>query len=67
MLPPLYHPPSPFVTNQTSPILSQQNVNNLNTDILQGIIQRLDSMDAKLGQLNKIQSTVENNGTLKQP
>ncbi|XP_060583954.1 uncharacterized protein LOC132740117 [Ruditapes philippinarum] len=59
MLPPLYHPSSPFVTNQTSPILSQQNVNNLNTDILQGIIQRLDSMDAKLGQLNKIQSTVE--------
>jgi TolA-binding protein len=42
----------------SSPVFSQNMTQNTTTDCLQTIIQRLDSMDSKLSQLNKIQSSV---------
>ncbi|KAL4221207.1 hypothetical protein ACF0H5_019471 [Mactra antiquata] len=65
ILPPMYHPSSPYYVGQTSPVAFQSAVSNvptqsgLSNEMLQGIIQRLDSMDSKLNQLNKIQLTVD--------
>ncbi|KAL4221205.1 hypothetical protein ACF0H5_019469 [Mactra antiquata] len=65
ILPPLYHPSSPYFVKQTSPLSyltstqANQNTSMVNNDTMQGILQRLDSMDLKLNQLNKIQSTVD--------
>ena len=42
-------------SSQGSPVLSQQ---NNSADVLQVILQRLDNMDANLGQLSSIQVTV---------
>ncbi|KAL4221058.1 hypothetical protein ACF0H5_019320 [Mactra antiquata] len=65
ILPPMYHPSSPYYVGQTSLVAFQSTVSNvptqsgLSNEMLQGIIQRLDSMDSKLNQLNKIQLTVD--------
>lgn len=56
-MPPMYHTGSPYFMGQTSPIPIPQS-QTLNNDLLQGIMQRLDSMDSKLGQLNSIKSSV---------
>lgn len=59
-IPPMYSSPTYYMNPQTSPILQQPPppTPTMNVDMLQCIIQRLDSMDSKLGQLSSIQERV---------
>jgi len=61
----MYPQNSPYYMgmNTTSPLMNSQNINNsqnVNNDVLQTILKRLDTMDAKLNRLDTIQSSVNN-------
>ena len=63
ILPPVYQYPQQFMVNPGSPVLNNQYQNTpgvINNDILVTIQTSLESMHKKLGQLDTIQSSVQN-------